>query len=102
LSFFRRANCRFLTPCFRPVFPRFQLPGFDAAKTEGRIQKTGNRTSPKSRRQKRVVGFAGAKAKMTASETGSWLRAWAMPGIPLRIGAAACTISTLHATIFVG
>jgi hypothetical protein len=55
----------------RRVFLQNQLPGFDASKKENRIQKTGNRSWAKPRRQKPVVGFTAASAQMQASKTGS-------------------------------
>jgi hypothetical protein len=54
------------------IFLLYQLPGFDALETEDRIQKTGNRSASKTRRQKRVVGFAVATPQRQASEPGSW------------------------------
>jgi hypothetical protein len=73
------SNYRILTPSL-PAFPvphgdfssRFQLPVFDASKTEDRIQKTGNRMGSKRRRQKPVVDFTGVAAKTEASKPGSW------------------------------
>jgi hypothetical protein len=63
---------RFSTPSFAPLQRRCQLPDSDASKTEDRIQKTGNRSDTKPRRRNPAVGFAGARAKIEASETGSW------------------------------
>jgi hypothetical protein len=53
-------------------FPLCQLPVFDAAKEGFRIQDSVVRILKKTRRQKPVVGFAAARAKTQASETGSW------------------------------
>jgi hypothetical protein len=72
------SNYRFLTPRLH-AFPvlhgefssPFQLPVFDASKTEARIQETGFRSWQKSRRQKRVVRFTAASPQTEASETGS-------------------------------
>jgi hypothetical protein len=79
------ANCRILTSPCAPRHRRNQLPGFDVSKTEGGIQKTGNRGEAKARRQKPAVGFAGqahhegtAQREGEASKTGSS----EMPGFP--------------------
>jgi hypothetical protein len=54
----KTANSAVSTPAFSRVRRRNRLPVFDALEKEDRIQKTGNRTDQKKRRQKRVVGMA--------------------------------------------
>jgi hypothetical protein len=72
------SNYRFLTPRLH-AFPvlhgefssPFQLPVFDASKTEARIQKIEARLAPKRRRQKPVVHFTSASPQTEASKPGS-------------------------------
>ena len=54
------------------IFPPDQRPVFDAAEEGFRIQDSVVRILKKPRRQKPVVGFAGAAADLEASKPGSW------------------------------
>ena len=63
---------RFSTPRKSRRETAAKLPDSDAAKTEDRIQKTGNRSASKQRRQKPAVSNRFHREHLTASESGSW------------------------------